>query len=276
MRKTAVPNFVYLHVNYLIMSQENISKNFLELVAIMDRLRAECPWDKKQTIHSLRSNTIEELYELVDAIIEEDWQGIKEELGDLLLHILFYTKIASEKNEFILEEVIEGISKKLIHRHPHIYGDVKADTEEQVKLNWEQLKLKEGDGKKTILSGVPNSLPSMVKALRIQEKVKQVGFEWENKEQVWDKVNEEIGELQHEIAQGDMEKMEDELGDVFFSLINYARFLKIDPETALEKTNKKFKHRFELMETYATEKGLDLAKLSLAEKEAIWQSMKLK
>jgi len=276
MRKMAVPNFVYLHVNYLIMSQENISKNFLELVAIMDRLRAECPWDKKQTIHSLRSNTIEELYELVDAIIEEDWQGIKEELGDLLLHILFYTKIASEKNEFILEEVIEGISKKLIHRHPHIYGDVKADTEEQVKLNWEQLKLKEGDGKKTILSGVPNSLPSMVKALRIQEKVKQVGFEWENKEQVWDKVNEEIGELQHEIAQGDMEKMEDELGDVFFSLINYARFLKIDPETALEKTNKKFKHRFELMETYATEKGLDLAKLSLAEKEAIWQSMKLK
>ena len=276
MRKTAVPNFVYLHVNYLIMSQENISKNFLELVAIMDRLRAECPWDKKQTIHSLRSNTIEELYELVDAIIEEDWQGIKEELGDLLLHILFYTKIASEKNEFILEEVIAGISKKLIHRHPHIYGDVKAETEEQVKLNWEQLKLKEGDGKKTILSGVPNSLPSMVKALRIQEKVKQVGFEWENKEQVWDKVNEEIGELQDEIAQGDMEKMEDELGDVFFSLINYARFLKIDPETALEKTNKKFKHRFELMETYATEKGLDLAKLSLAEKEAIWQSMKLK
>ncbi len=276
MRKTAVPKIVYLHVNYLIMSQENISKNFLELVAIMDRLRAECPWDKKQTIHSLRSNTIEELYELVDAIIEEDWQGIKEELGDLLLHILFYTKIASEKNEFILEEVIEGISKKLIHRHPHIYGDVKADTEEQVKLNWEQLKLKEGDGKKTILSGVPNSLPSMVKALRIQEKVKQVGFEWENKEQVWDKVNEEIGELQHEIAQGDMEKMEDELGDVFFSLINYARFLKIDPETALEKTNKKFKHRFELMEAYAKENGLDLAKLSLAEKEAIWQSMKLK
>jgi len=256
------------------MSQENISKNFLELVAIMDRLRAECPWDKKQTIHSLRSNTIEELYELVDAIIEEDWQGIKEELGDLLLHILFYTKIASEKNEFILEEVIAGISKKLIHRHPHIYGDVKAETEEQVKLNWEQLKLKEGDGKKTILSGVPNSLPSMVKALRIQEKVKQVGFEWENKEQVWDKVNEEIGELQHEVSENNPEKMEDELGDVFFSLINYARFLKIDPETALEKTNKKFKHRFELMEAYAKDNGLDLASLSLAEKEAIWQRMK--
>ncbi len=256
------------------MSQENISKNFLELVAIMDRLRAECPWDKKQTIHSLRSNTIEELYELVDAIIEEDWQGIKEELGDLLLHILFYTKIASEKNELILEEVIAGISKKLIHRHPHIYCDVKEETEEKVKLNWEQLKLNEGDGKKTILSGVPNSLPSMVKALRIQEKVKQVGFEWENKEQVWDKVNEEIGELQDEIAQNDREKMEDELGDVFFSLINYARFLKIDPETALEKTNKKFKKRFELMEAYAKETGLDLAALSLAEKEAIWQKMK--
>ena len=258
------------------MSQENISKKFLELVGIMDRLRAECPWDKKQTIHSLRSNTIEELYELTDAIIEEDWQGIKEELGDLLLHILFYTKIASEKNEFILEEVIEGISKKLIHRHPHIYGDVKAETEEQVKLNWEQLKLKEGDGSKTLLSGVPISLPAMVKSLRIQEKVKQVGFEWENKEQVWDKVNEEIGELQYEIAQNNKEKMEDELGDVFFSLINYARFLKIDPETALEKTNKKFKHRFELMETYAKAHGLDLAKLSLEEKEAIWQSMKLK
>jgi XTP/dITP diphosphohydrolase len=256
------------------MSKEKISKNFLELVGIMDRLRAECPWDKKQTIHSLRSNTIEELYELVDAIIDEDWQGIKEELGDLLLHILFYSKIASEKDEFKLEEVIEGISKKLIHRHPHIYGEVKADTEEQVKLNWEQLKLKEGDGKKTILSGVPNSLPAMVKALRIQEKVKQVGFEWENKEQVWDKVNEEIGELQFEIAQNDQEKMEDELGDVFFSLVNYARFLKIDPETALEKTNKKFKHRFELMEAYARERNLDLAKLSLAEKEAIWQQVK--
>ncbi len=256
------------------MSQENISKNFLELVAIMDRLRAECPWDKKQTIHSLRSNTIEELYELVDAVIEEDWQGIKEELGDLLLHILFYTKIASEQNEFILEDVIAAISKKLIHRHPHIYGNVKAETEEQVKLNWEQLKLKEGNGEKTILSGVPNSLPAMVKALRIQEKVKQVGFEFENKEQVWEKFKEEISELQEEIVQNNREKMEDELGDVFFSLINYARFLKMDPETALEKTNKKFKKRFELMEVYAKQNNLDLAQLSLAEKEAIWQKMK--
>ena len=256
------------------MSQEKISKSFLDLVEIMDTLREKCPWDKKQTIHSLRSNTIEELYELVDAIIEEDWKSIKEELGDLLLHILFYTKIASEKNEFQLQEVIEGISKKLIHRHPHIYGNVKADTEEQVKLNWEQLKLKEGNGEKTILSGVPNSLPSMVKALRIQEKVKQVGFEWENKEQVWDKFNEEIEELKLEIAKNDPQKMEEELGDVFFSLINYARFLKIDPESALEKTNKKFKKRFELMEAYAKSNGLDLAKLSLAEKEALWQKMK--
>ncbi len=256
------------------MSQEKISKSFLDLVEIMDTLREKCPWDKKQTIHSLRSNTIEELYELVDAIIEEDWKSIKEELGDLLLHILFYTKIASEKNEFQLQEVIEGISKKLIHRHPHIYGNVKADTEEQVKLNWEQLKLKEGNGEKTILSGVPNSLPSMVKALRIQEKVKQVGFEWENKEQVWDKFNEEIEELKLEIAKNDPQKMEEELGDVFFSLINYARFLKIDPESALEKTNKKFKKRFELMEAYAKSNGLDLAKLSLAEKEVLWQKMK--
>mgnify|MGYP003333953519 FL=1 len=256
------------------MSQEKISKSFLDLVEIMDTLREKCPWDKKQTIHSLRSNTIEELYELVDAIIEEDWKSIKEELGDLLLHILFYTKIASEKNEFQLQEVIEGISKKLIHRHPHIYGNVKADTEEQVKLNWEQLKLKEGNGEKTILSGVPNSLPSMVKALRIQEKVKQVDFEWENKEHVWDKFNEEIEELKLEIAKNDPQKMEEELGDVFFSLINYARFLKIDPESALEKTNKKFKKRFELMEAYAKSNGLDLAKLSLAEKEVLWQKMK--
>ena len=173
-----------------------------------------------------------------------------------------------------MQEVIEGISKKLIHRHPHIYGNVKAETEEQVKLNWEQLKLKEGNGEKTILSGVPNSLPSMVKALRIQEKVKQVGFEWENKEQVWDKFNEEIEELKFEIAKNDAQKMEEELGDVFFSLINYARFLKIDPESALEKTNKKFKKRFELMEAYAKSNGLDLAKLSLAEKEVLWQKMK--
>ena len=256
------------------MNQSLISQRFLELVEIMDTLREKCPWDKKQTIHSLRSNTIEELYELVDSIVEEDWDGIKEELGDIMLHVLFYAKIGNEQGKFTLDEVMEGIAKKLIHRHPHIYGDVNVENDEDVKRNWEQLKLQEGKGKKTILSGVPNSLPSMVKALRIQEKVKHVGFEWENKEQVWDKVQEEIGELQVEIAANDQEKMEQEFGDVLFSMINYARFLNIDPETALEKTNKKFKHRFELMETYANENGLDLSKMSLMEKEALWQRMK--
>lgn len=256
------------------MNQELVSKRFLELVEIMDTLREQCPWDKKQTIHSLRSNTIEELYELVDSIVDEDWDGIKEELGDIMLHVLFYAKIGNEQGKFTLDEVMEGIAKKLIHRHPHIYGDVKVENDDDVKRNWEQLKLQEGKGDKTILSGVPNSLPAMVKALRIQEKVKHVGFEWENKEQVWDKVQEEIGELKVEIAANDQEKMEQEFGDVLFSMINYARFLNIDPETALEKTNKKFKHRFELMETYANEHGLDFAKMSLLEKEALWQQMK--
>ena len=254
------------------MSQENLSKAFLDLVEIMDTLREKCPWDKKQTIQSLRSNTIEELYELVDAIIEEDWQGIKEELGDILLHVLFYAKIGTEQGQFTLQDSIEGISKKLIHRHPHIYGDVKADDEETVKKNWEQLKLQEG--KKSLLEGVPNSLPAMVKAFRIQQKVKQVGFEWENIKQVWDKVEEEIEELKVEIEAKNQDKMEAEFGDVLFSLINYARFLNIDPETALERTNKKFKHRFELMETYAKDNGLDLSSLSLAEKDAIWNRIK--
>jgi MazG family protein len=256
------------------MSQNKVAESFLALVEIMDTLREKCPWDKKQTIQSLRSNTIEELYELIDAIIDEDWEGIKEELGDILLHVLFYAKIGTEQGHFTLQDSIEAISKKLIHRHPHIYGDVKVQDEEEVKRNWEQLKLQEG--KTSLLAGVPNSLPAMVKAFRIQQKVKQVGFEWENKEQVWDKVEEEIGELKAEIEPNDQEKMEAEFGDVLFSMINYARFLNIDPETALEKTNKKFKHRFELMEAYAKENGLDLAKLSLNEKEAIWQSMKKK
>ncbi|MCX6332412.1 MAG: nucleoside triphosphate pyrophosphohydrolase [Bacteroidetes bacterium] len=256
------------------MSQDNLSKSFLDLVAIMDTLREKCPWDKKQTIHSLRSNTIEELYELVDAIIEEDWDGIKEELGDILLHVLFYAKIGTEMGKFTLQDSIEAISKKLIHRHPHIYGDVKVNNDDDVKRNWEQLKLKEGKGDKTILSGVPNSLPSMVKALRIQEKVKHVGFEWENKEQVWEKVEEEIAELKAEIAAQDQQKMEQEFGDVLFSMINYARYLNIDPESALEKTNKKFKRRFELMESYAKQNGLDLAQMSLEEKDAIWKKMK--
>lgn len=256
------------------MSQNKVAESFLALVEIMDTLREKCPWDKKQTIQSLRSNTIEELYELIDAIIDEDWEGIKEELGDILLHVLFYAKIGTEQGHFTLQDSIESISKKLIHRHPHIYGDVKVQDEEEVKRNWEQLKLQEG--KTSLLAGVPNSLPAMVKAFRIQQKVKQVGFEWENKEQVWDKVEEEIGELKAEIEANNLEKMEAEFGDVLFSMINYARFLNIDPESALEKTNKKFKYRFELMEAYAKENGLDLAKLSLNEKEAIWQSMKKK
>ena len=256
------------------MNNSLVSQRFLELVEIMDTLREKCPWDKKQTIHSLRSNTIEELYELVDSIVEEDWDGIKEELGDIMLHVLFYAKIGSEQGKFTLDEVMEGIAKKLMHRHPHIYADVKVENDDDVKRNWEQLKLQEGKGNKTILSGVPNSLPSMVKALRIQEKVKHVGFEWENKEQVWEKVEEEIAEMKVEIDANNQLKMEQEFGDVLFSMINYARFLNIDPETALEKTNKKFKHRFELMESYATEHGLDLAKMSLMEKEALWQKMK--
>ena len=256
------------------MSQEKLAKSFLDLVEIMDTLREKCPWDKKQTIQSLRSNTIEELYELVDAIVEEDWQGIKEELGDILLHVLFYAKIGTEQGHFTLQDSIEGISKKLIHRHPHIYGDVKADDEETVKKNWEQLKLQEG--KKSLLEGVPNSLPAMVKAFRIQQKVKQVGFEWEHIDQVWDKVEEEIKELKVEVEAKNQDKMEAEFGDVLFSLINYARFLNIDPETALERTNKKFKYRFELMESYANENGLDLASLSLAEKDAIWNKIKSK
>lgn len=256
------------------MDKSLISQRFLALVEIMDTLREQCPWDKKQTIHSLRSNTIEELYELVDSIVEEDWEGIKEELGDILLHVLFYARIGKEQGKFTLAEVMEGIAKKLIHRHPHIYGDVKVENEDDVKRNWEQLKLQEGKGKKTILSGVPNSLPAIVKALRIQEKVKHVGFEWEHKEQVWEKVEEEIGELKVEIEANNQAKMEQEFGDVLFSMINYARFLNIDPETALEKTNKKFKHRFELMEQFANEYGLDLASMSLQEKEALWQQMK--
>ncbi len=256
------------------MSQENLSKAFLDLVEIMDTLREKCPWDKKQTIQSLRSNTIEELYELVDAIIEEDWKGIKEELGDILLHVLFYAKIGTEQGQFTLQDSIEGISKKLIHRHPHIYGDVKAEDEETVKKNWEQLKLQEG--KKSLLEGVPNSLPAMVKAFRIQQKVKQVGFEWEHVDQVWDKVEEEMNELKVEVEAKNQDKMEAEFGDVLFSLINYARFLNIDPETALERTNKKFKFRFELMESHAKENGLDLASLSLEEKDALWNKIKSK
>jgi MazG family protein len=238
----------------------------------MDELREQCPWDRKQTIQTLRSLTIEELYELADAITDEDWKGIREELGDLLLHILFYSRIGKEQNQFTLQEVIEGISQKLIARHPHIYGDVVVKNEEDVKHNWEKLKLKEG--KPSVLSGVPNSLPAVVKATRLQEKAKQVGFEWDNKNQVWNKVKEEMDELQDAIKHGNQAETENELGDVLFSLINYARFLQLDAESALEKTNRKFIRRFTEMEKQAKLEGKDLADMSLEEMDAIWNAIK--
>jgi XTP/dITP diphosphohydrolase len=251
---------------------QNSSDSFLRLVKIMDELREKCPWDKKQTIHTLRSMTLEETYELTDAIIEEDWKGIKEELGDLLLHILFYAKIGSEQKQCTLDEVINGICDKLIVRHPHIYGEVNVNDEEDVKKNWEKIKLKEG--KKSVLGGVPVSLPSVVKATRIQEKAKQVGFEWDNKEDVWKKVEEETAELHQAIGENNKEHIEEEFGDLLFSLVNYARFLHIDAETALEKTNKKFIRRFQQMEAMATANGKNLADLDLAEMDAIWNTIK--
>ena len=251
-----------------------LSDAFLKLVGIMDELREKCPWDKKQTIRTLRQLTIEETYELVDAITDEDWKGIKEELGDLLLHIVFYAKIGSENEQFSLEEVINGVCEKLIARHPHIYGDVKVNDEEEVKKNWEKLKMKEG--KTSVLSGVPQSLPAMVKAMRLQEKAKQVGFEWENKEQVWEKVEEEMRELKEVIDTDQPGRVEDEFGDLIFSLINYARFLQLDAENALERTNKKFIYRFTQMEQQALQEGKDIHKMTLQEMDAIWNTIKQK
>jgi XTP/dITP diphosphohydrolase len=245
---------------------------FQRLVTIMNELREKCPWDRKQTIQSLRQMTLEETYELTDAITENDWKGIKEELGDLLLHILFYAKIGTEQQQFTLDDVINGISEKLITRHPHIYGDVQVDNEEDVKRNWENLKLKEG--KKSVLSGVPKTLPALVKAMRLQEKAKQVGFEWDNKEQVWEKVEEEVQELKEAMVLQDAEKVEEEFGDVLFSMVNFARFLNVDAENALELTNKKFTHRFELMELKAGTQGKDLQQMSLAEMDALWNEIK--
>ena len=251
---------------------QNTAESFLRLVKIMDELREKCPWDKKQTIHTLRSMTLEETYELADAITDNDWKGIREELGDLLLHILFYSKIGAEEEKFTLEEVITGISEKLVIRHPHIYGDVKVSDEEDVKRNWERIKIKEG--KKSVLSGVPPSLPAVVKATRIQEKAKQVGFEWENKEDVLKKVEEEMQELKVAIAEKDQEHIEEEFGDVLFSLINYARFLQVDAEGVLEKTNKKFIRRFQQMESIATASGKSLTEMNLEEMDAIWNKVK--
>lgn len=307
-----------------------LSSAFLRLVSIMDELREKCPWDRKQTVQTLRQMTIEETYELADAITDSDWKGICEELGDLLLHVIFYAKIGSEQKQFELLDVIKGISEKLVVRHPHIYGDVQVNDEEDVKKNWEKLKLKEG--KTSILAGVPRSLPAMVKAMRLQEKAKQVGFEWENKEQVWEKVEEEMRELKEAIgddgwrmADGGQQPtfsqqptvsqqstgnqqstasqqstvnqqptadqhpsstihhppspeqqaaIEEEFGDLVFSLINYARFLQVDAENALERTNKKFIHRFTQMEQQALQSGKDLHQMTLQEMDAIWNTIK--
>lgn len=243
---------------------------FGRLLQIMDELREKCPWDRKQTLQSLRNLTIEETYELADAILEEDLEGVKEELGDLMLHMVFYAKIAEEKEAFDIGDALHAVCEKLIKRHPHIYGDLEVENEEQVKQNWEKLKLKEG--KKSVLEGVPKSLPAMVKAYRMQEKTKQVGFEWENTEQVWEKVQEEIEEFKETLDKGlSKAKKEEEFGDVLFSLINYARFEGIDPETALEKVNQKFKKRFEYIESHADKR---LEDMSLAEMDALWNEAK--
>lgn len=249
-------------------------KAFERLLIIMDELREKCPWDKKQTIESIRHLTIEETYELADAIIEKDMNGIKKELGDILLHIVFYARIASETNEFNITDVINSLCDKLIHRHPHIYGDVKVENEEQVKENWEKLKLKE-KGNKSVLGGVPVSLPSLVKASRIQEKARAVGFDWEEPNQVWEKVQEEIEELKAEVdSKAPKEKIESEFGDVLFSLINYGRFLEINPEDALEKTNKKFIKRFQYLESEASKAGKQLSEMTLAEMDVYWNKAK--
>ncbi len=238
----------------------------------MDELRTECPWDRKQTIQTLRQQTLEEVYELADAITDENYTHIKEELGDLLLHIVFYSKIGEEKGSFTLDDVIEGVCNKLVSRHPHIYSSVKVEDEEDVKRNWEAIKMKEG--KKSVLSGLPPSLPALMKALRLQGKTKQVGFEWDNTAQVQDKVNEEIAELYEAVAGGNQEEIEDEMGDVLFSLINYARFINVDPEQALEKTNKKFIRRFQYIEEKAKEQGKELQNMTLAEMDTLWNQAK--
>ena len=253
-------------------SREDQLAAFNRLLDIMDDLREKCPWDKKQTLESLRHLTIEETYELADAILENDLPEIKKELGDVLLHIVFYAKIGSEKEAFDIADVANSICNKLIDRHPHIYGDVVAKTEEEVKRNWEQLKLKEG--KTSVLEGVPKSLPAVVKASRIQEKVAGVGFDWEKPEQVWEKVQEELTELNEEIKAGNIENTEKEFGDVLFSMINYARFINVNPENALEKTNKKFINRFQFLEKEAKKVGKELSEMSLTEMDVYWEKSK--
>ncbi len=253
-------------------SRKDQLKAFDRLLTIMDELREQCPWDKKQTMETLRHLTIEETYELGDAILENNLNEVKKELGDVLLHIVFYAKIGSETNDFDIADVCNAICEKLISRHPHIYGDIKVADEEEVKRNWENLKLKEG--KKSVLEGVPQSLPALVKASRIQEKVAGVGFDWEKPQQVFEKLQEELGELQHEINENNQEKIEAEFGDVLFSMINYARFLKVNPENALERTNKKFIKRFQYLEMKAKEMDKSLKDMTLAEMDVFWNEAK--
>ena len=253
-------------------TRENQLKAFDRLLTIMDELREQCPWDKKQTLQSLRYLTIEETYELGDAILDNDLQEVKKELGDLLLHIVFYAKIGSETNDFDIADVANSICEKLISRHPHIYSDVKVKDEAEVKQNWEKLKLKEG--KSSVLEGVPKSLPALVKASRIQEKVAGVGFDWEESHQVWEKVEEELKEFKEEVNNGNQEAMEQEFGDVLFSMVNYARFLNISPENALETTNKKFTKRFQYLEKKAKIINKSLSDMSLAEMDVFWEEAK--
>ena len=253
-------------------SREDQLKAFGRLLDVMDDLREKCPWDMKQTMETLRPLTIEETYELGDAILDNDLQEVKKEIGDIMLHMVFYSKIGSEQKAFDIADVLNAICEKLISRHPHIYGDVKVSGEEEVKANWEKLKLKEGN--KSVLEGVPKSLPAVVKATRIQEKVRGIGFDWEETHQVWDKVEEEMAELKHEVEQGHQEKTEAEFGDLLFSVINLSRFLKVDAESALERTNKKFIHRFTYLENKAREAGKSLSDMSLAEMDVFWEEAK--
>ncbi len=257
-------------------TKEEKLEAFGRFLDILDELRVKCPWDRKQTNESLRPNTIEEVYELCDALMKNDKNNICKELGDVLLHVAFYAKIASETGDFDIKDVCDHLSEKLIFRHPHVFGEVKADTAEKVTENWEQLKLKEKDGNKSVLSGVPAALPSMIKAYRIQDKARNVGFDWEQREQVWDKVKEEIGEFQVEIDKMDKESAEAEFGDIFFSLINTARLYHINPDNALERTNQKFIRRFNYLEAHTIKEGRNLQDMSLEEMDAIWNEAKKK
>ncbi len=257
-----------------IKEMESVLKSFEKLLWILNELREKCPWDRKQTFDSLRTLTIEEVYELSDAILERNWDSVKKELGDLLLHVVFYAKMADEKGLFNIKDVIDSLNEKLIYRHPHVFGGQKVEGEEQVLENWEKLKLKEKGGHKGVLDGLPKSLPAMIKAMRIQDKVSHVGFDWDKKEDVWQKVKEEISELEQELRSGKQDKMEEEFGDVLFVLINAARLYGINPETALERTNRKFISRFKYLEQKLKEQGKDITQVSLKEMDELWEQAK--